>query len=40
LHNLEEDKQVEAINSIKKLQDLMSKQSIEEIDQQLKDLRG
>ncbi len=40
LHNLAKDKQVEAINSIKKLEGLMSKQSVEEIDNQIKDLRN
>jgi hypothetical protein len=40
LHAVKEDKKIEAINSIKKLQGLMSKQSLEEIDRQLFDLRN
>jgi hypothetical protein len=40
LHNLGEDKQIEAINSIKKLEGQMSKQPLEEINKQLNDLRN
>jgi len=40
LHNIERERQIEAIDSIKKLQGLMSKQSLEEIDKQLSDLRN
>jgi hypothetical protein len=39
LHNIEDENQEHAINSIKKYKGLMSKQTLEEIDQQLSELR-
>jgi len=40
LHSIEEDRQKEAIDRIKKLEGLMSKQPIDEINRQLNDLHN